>query len=298
MSLATALAGLARARLVAPGDAFNDKTGTLAPVACFQRTVDNADAVPEIARLLHVYHRALAAAEISPTSKPQGGMAVGDISSVHPRRLEGRGGAAAGLITETNTNSGCYNGGFAAPPTSVVEGEDGEATAAGLAAAAAARTCEGAVPGRQVVRVLTREALRLCVARGDMAEAHADAWHAHVAAAELPLHARASVPLPWGLPGEHAARAAPRAEARLQRIIEAFSAAALPVVMHAWGDLWRRGWGGGAGESVFVIPLGSESKPAEADGDAAAAEMRCAILRRTISCHDCLWSSDRAHPLD
>lgn len=121
-------------------------------------------------------------------------------------------------------------------------------------------------------RALRCEVLRKCVESGSLGEAEADAWHAAGAAAQLPLYVRASVAAPWE-PG----RAGLTEEGRVQRVIEAFSEAALPALQEARDALrQQRGHGGSGLEAadVFVIPFGEAA--AETDGEVGLAGARCA----------------------
>lgn len=248
IALAAMSAGLERARLVSPGDAFNEKTGTLAPVAFFSRNAAGHDVTPDIVRLSATYRHALMQAA-----------ADDDI----PMEMLGRdrvaaGGCVTGVPCGTDRSEEAWHVSNASSEVAHAWGR------AGRAVAAAARGDECKAAAHDVSRVIANQVLTVCVARGRMAETLADAWQAHGAAAELPLHARASVAVPWGLQGgEGCAMHAWLSEgARLQGVIEEFSAVALPVLRRAWDEVGQAGAWSGAADGVFTIPLGISSDDA------------------------------------
>eukprot|EP00892_Ulva_mutabilis_P001356 jgi/Ulvmu1/11220/UM072_0057.1 len=154
-------------------------------------------------------------------------------------------------------------------PSSHSAGEQTGDAGGSVAAVVAAARAEGlAQGGASVARVLRLEVLRTSMEQGAVTEAVADAWLAHSAAARLPLHVRASVPPAWE--DECAARDGAQ---RVQRIIEAFSTAALPMLRAAYELLQANGCAEGAepadGE-LLVIPFGQVADPGRDDADSTA----------------------------
>jgi len=254
---------VAAQRAAAPGDRLRDATlppeGQLAGVglcialAAMSAGLERARLVvtPDIVRLSATYRHALMQAA-----------ADDDI----PMEMLGRdrvaaGGCVTGVPCGTDRSEEAWHVSNASSEVAYAWGK------AGRAVAAAARGDECKAAAHDVSRVIANQVLTVCVARGRMAETLADAWQAHGAAAELPLHARASVAVPWVLQGgEGCAMHAWLSEgARLQGVIEEFSAVALPVLRRAWDEVGQAGAWSGAADGVFTIPLGISS------GDASVA---------------------------